>query len=861
VVEGRGSGIRDKIKYHALTPGPRPLTTAKGGELMDLRYSFRMLLKSPGFTAVAVLSLALGIGANTSIFSLVNALLLRALPVSEPDRLVYLFNGSRNSPYSTSSYPDYVDYRDHNEVFSDLAAFSNISVSLASPDQTDLITGSIVSGDFFPMLGVGAQVGRTLLPDDDKTPGAHPVAVISHNLWQSRFGGEASVVGQQIALNGHSFTIVGVAQAGFDGAELLETNDIYVPMMMQAVVRPPRGGFSGEMNPDLLGRRGPRWMRLIGRLRPGVTIEQAQASVESIATQLGQTYPNTNQNTLATLYPVSKIDPRAYSQFLSVSFFLLAVVAVVLLIACANVANLLLARASARRKEVAIRLALGASRTRLVRQLLTESVMLALVGGLVGLLLAMWTIDILKSTPPPAGIFSFKLDFSLDGRVLLFTLALSIATGIIFGLAPALQTSRPDLVLALKDDSFVSSGGRRRFSLRSMLVVAQVALSLVLMICAGLFLRSLREAQGISPGFDADKVATASLGINLLRYTKPQGQDFYRRVIEQTESLAGVQSASLVRVLPISGGGRRNDLFIEGQATPDSATRSAGDSQDSQLTVSANVVGLKYFQTMGIGMLAGRDFNEQDREGAPGVAIVNETFARRHLGGEDPLGRRISLSGQNGPWLQIIGLVRDSKYRTLGETPTPFVYSPLGQTHETGMSLLVRTAGEPSAMLADIRSTVQSLDRNLPVTDVRPLEELLASALFPARMGAVLITVVGGLALLLASVGLYGVMSYSVARRTREIGIRMALGAQTTNVLVLVLREGMMLVVAGLGIGLAVAFAVTRLLASFLYGISATDPVTFAAITIVLAGVALGASFIPARRAAKVDPMVALRYE
>jgi macrolide transport system ATP-binding/permease protein len=829
----------------------------------DFRYGLRVLRAGPGFAAVAVLSLALGIGANTSIFSVVNAALLRPLPVTEPGRLFFVFNGTRTSPWGVSSYPDYIDYRDKNEVFSDLLTYSGINVSARSDDQTDLISGSIVSGNFFDTLGLRAAVGRTFTAEEDKTPNTNPVAVISHSLWERRFAGDPNVIGQQIALNGHAFTVVGVTPAGFNGPDVLENNDIYVPMMMQAVVRPPRGGFSGDMNPDLLSRRGSRWLSMIGRLKPGVAAEQAQAAMTTIAAGLEQAYPEDNRNRIAALFPVNKVDPQAYPQLISVAGLLLAVVAIVLLIACANVANLLLARASGRRREIAVRLAMGASRSRLVRQLLTESLLLSLAGGVVGLLVALWTIDVLKSATPTTGIFSFTLDYRLDGRVLAFTFLLSLATGVVFGLAPALQASRPDLVPALKDEASAAAQGRRRFSLRNVLVVAQVALSIVLLIGAGLFLRSLNNAQAIDPGFNADKILDAQLNINLLRYTKAQGQEFYRRVVERIEALPGVESASLARAVPMSGSSRTSSLLIQGREGPDNVSRSEGTGPDeeNEYTVNTNVVGLKYFATMGIPLLRGRDFTPQDNQGAPLTVIVNEAFARRYFEGDDPIGKRMSFRGAQGPWSEIIGVARDSKYRTLGEIPRPFAYVPLAQNHETGMALHVRTTGNPIGLAAAVRHEVQSLDQNLPVTELQTLSGVVAGSLFAARMGAALLAVFGSLALLLAAIGLYGVMSYTVSRRTREIGIRMALGAATGNVLRLVLKEGMSLVGSGVAVGLIVAAAVTRLLASFLYGVSPLDAATFVAIPLLLALVAFLASYLPARRAAKVDPMIALRYE
>jgi predicted permease len=833
----------------------------------DLSYAARTLVKSPGFAAVAILSLALGIGANTAIFSFVNAVLLRQLPVAEPSRLVYVYSANRTSPYNVSSYPDYVDFRDRNDVFSGLAASAPVTVSFTDGGQADAVSGSIVSGNYFDVLGVRAAAGRTFTAEEDRTPGERPVVVISHRLWQSRFGGDAGVVGRQMIMNGQQFTVVGVAPAGFDGAQVGQTSDIYVPMAMQALVRPPRGGYSGEMNPDLLTKRNPRWLVMVGRLKPGVTPQQAQAAASALAAQLATAYPDSNKDVTAAVWQVSKGDPNQRGTLLSVAGLLLAVVGLVLLIACANVANLLLARAASRRKEISIRLALGASRARLVRQLLTESVLLALIGGAFGLLLAVWLIGAAQTYPPPANVFPVAFDFTLDRSVLAFTLVLSLATGVVFGVAPALQASKPDLVAALKDETplVAGQGGTflRRLSLRNLLVVAQVALSLVLLISAGLFLRSMRQAQRIDPGFDPAHALTMPLNINLLRYTKAQGQEFYRRVLENVQALPGVESATLTRTPPLSGASRESSVTLAG-ATPTERVRggeSTGSVNLSSNSTLASSVALNYFQTLNIPLVRGRDFTSQDREGAPGVAIVNETFAARYFPGQDALGQRVSLGGEKGPWLEIVGVARDGKYISVGESPAPFLYQPLAQRHESGMSLIVRTKGDPAASIGAVRGAVQSVERNLPTANLRPMRELLAQSLFPARVGALLLAGFGLLALVLASIGLYGVMSYSVSRRTREIGIRMALGAQRGDVLRLVLREGMTLVGAGVVVGLAAAFATTRLLAGFLYGVSPTDPLAFAGIALLLTAVALVASFLPARRASRVDPMVAFKYE
>lgn len=829
----------------------------------DLGYGLRMLLKRPGFAAIAVLTLSLGVGANTTIFSLVNATLLRPLPLTEPESLMYVFSGNPGNPYSNASYPDYVEFRDRNQVFSGLAAWGGITASLNSNDQTDLVTGAIVSGNFFDVIGVRAAMGRAISSEDDRTPGAHAVAVISHGLWLRRFGGTADIIGRQIILNGQGFTIIGVLPTEYKSVVQDRVDDLYVPMMMQAAMRPPRAGYSGEMNPDLLKVRRNRWLWMIGRLKPGVTIEQAQASLIPITKQQEQLYPETNRNRLLTLTRVTDGDPENRSSLIQAAALLLSVVGIVLLIACANVANLLLARAAARRKEIAVRLALGASRRRIIRQLLTESLLLSVLGGVGGLLLAVWATDLLKTVPPPPGVLPVNPDFSLDGHVLIFTLMLSALTALLFGIAPALQASRPDLVATLKNESPAYGSNPRRLNLRNALVMTQVALSFVLLIGAGLFIRSLWRVRTINPGFDEAKLLTVPLNINLLRYTQVQGREFYRQTLERVEGLPGVEAASLTRVVPLSGTSSIRSLMLEGRSGPDNNSRSEGmrSGATSDDAVSVSVVGPNYFQTVGISLLKGRDFNETGAEDSPLVVIVNETFSSRHFGGTEALGKRVSLDGAQGPWREIVGIVRDSKYLTLGEAATPFAYLPLAQNHETGMTLLVRTRGAPSDLAAQVRQAVQSLEPNLPLTSVRTMNELIGNSLYAARMGAVLIGVFGMLALLLAAVGVYGVMAYSVSQRTREIGIRMALGAQRSDVLKLVLREGMTLVAAGAALGLIGALVMSRLLVSFLYGVSPVDRATFVATAAVLAVAAFAANLIPARRAMKVDPLVALRYE
>ncbi|MBI1875530.1 MAG: ABC transporter permease, partial [Acidobacteria bacterium] len=684
-----------------------------------------MLRSTPAVTVTAILSLALGIGANTSMFTIVNAALLRPLPVTAPDELAFVFSGTRDSPWSAISYPTYLDYRNRNDVFSGLAAYGEISVSLSGDGAPDLVRGVIVTGNYFDVLGVGATRGRVFTPADDRMPGAHPVVVIAHDLWKRRFGGDPGLVGRDVTINARPYTVIGVTPEGFRGSNLLEDIGLYVPMMMQASVRPPRGGYSGEMDPDLLNRRGSGWLTAIGRLRPGMGFDQAQAGLLTVARQLEQAYPDTNRNQIASVYPVSRIDPRADPALRAAAWLLMAVVGLVLLIATANVTNLLLARTVARRREIAMRLALGGSRARLIRQLLTESLLLASAGGVIGILAAAWTLDALERLVPAAGIFSFTLDLPLDSRVLAFTSLVAVVSSVLVGLAPALQSSHPDLLPALKAGP-LDAAGRRRPRARSALVVAQLAMSVVLLVVAGLFVKSFWRAQGIATGFDVDAIASANLQIDILRYPKPRAQQFYRDVIERVEALPGVESASMARVVPLAGSGRTTVLRLEGDPQSSGPASAAGDNRLP--TVAANVVGLRYFDTMGIRVRAGRDFSDEDVEGAPLVVVVNETFASRYFRGQPALGRRLRLGGQDTAWREIVGVVRDSKYRTLGELPAPFVYQPVAQQHETGMTLLVRTKREPSAILGELRHALLALEPDLPLFGIQPLSALLASS-------------------------------------------------------------------------------------------------------------------------------------
>jgi len=823
----------------------------------DLRFGARMLLKEKGFTAVAVLSLALGIGANTAIFSLADALLWRALPATKNDRLFALVRGDGSGP--TFSYPDYVDYRGRNRSFAGLAAYEPITLALGNGDRSRVVMGELVTSNFFEVLGAPMAQGRAFLPEEDRAPGASPVVVVSHDFWQRGFGGDPRLVGKTVMFNNYSFTVVGVAAEGFAGASIPMRADVWVPMMMQAAAQPNLG--------PLLNDRQAGTLWAIGRLKTGVTRPQAEAELETINRQLQQAYPAPNwfnldaetfqQSRRLTLAPGGGTLEQGTRQMAALGTTLAMVVAViVLLIACANVANLLLARAAARRREIAIRLAVGAGRLRLIRQLLTESLLLALLGAAAGLLLAFWINQLLMSVQPPfPPPMEFRADLRLDWRALGFTLLLSILTGMIFGLAPAWAATRPDVVPALKDQTGTSDG-RRPFSLRNLLVVAQVALSLVLLIGAGLFIRSLRHAQAIDTGFDIDNGLVMTLDLGLQGYGEERGRLFYRQLVERLAATPGVRSITIADNLPLGYIGMIGQISIEGQPPP---------TDGSPIMAARQHVGLRYFETMGIPFLRGRDFTAQDTASSERVVIVNETLARRHwpnikdIG--EVIGRRIRIGDPHTPWSTIVGVAGDCKYFWLEEEQWDVVLEPLAQIYAPSFHALARTTTETPNIVAALRREVAALDPNLPIQNITTLRNQVGLRLWPARMIAGLMTALGGLGLLLAAVGLYGVMSYAVARRTREIGIRMALGAQARDMLKMVIGQGLRLTLAGVAIGLAAALAVARLVANLLYGVSARDPITFVAVPLALAAVAWLACYIPARRATKVDPLVALRHE
>ncbi len=810
----------------------------------DIRYAFRSLVKHPGFAAIAVITLALGIGANTAIFSLVNTVLLRPLPVPQPEQIVSVALRGKSDSILAFSYPNYKDFRDRNQVLSGLLAYRFVPMSLSRDGANERIWGYEVSGNYFDMLGVQAIKGRTFRPEEDRTRLSHPVVVVSHGAWQRRFAGDPDLVGKEIRLNNHPFKIIGVAPEGFTGTEVVYTPEIWVPISMIEWVEPGAGWIDERKAGNLFG---------IGRLKSGVGVNAAEASLNLLAQQLAKEYPDTNEGQVVQLTPPGFIIPDLRGSVVSFTWILMAAVGLVLLITCINLAGLFLARATDRRREIAIRLALGASRRRLIRQLLTESTLLSMVGGVAGFWLALWIINLLLAFKPPID-FPLTVDVSVDWRVLLFSLGISLVAGAAFGLAPALQATRPVLTSALKDTT--AQAGYSRSRLRSALVVAQLALSLMILISAGLMVRALQQLQTMSPGFDPGNALSVSFDLGLQGYDKEKGQQFYRQVVERVESLPGVKSAAITTNIPLSLNYSSNNIHVEGQPLE------RGTNLPVAMVAS---IGPRYFEAMGTPLLHGREFTNQDRQDTENVVIVNETFVRRLIpdaaSGESALGRRVSFNGGQGPFLRIVGVVRDGKYFNIYEEPRSFLWSPLSQSYYNSATLVVRTTGDSKSALAAVRNTVRELDVNLPLYEVKTLTEHMRLALFPGRIAATVLSGFGLVALILAAIGIYGVTSHAVAQRTREIGIRMALGARLADVLRLVLSGGLKLVAIGVCLGLVGAYLLTRVLTSLLSGISPTDPVTFIFVSLLLIAVALLATYLPARRATKVDPLVALRYE
>jgi putative ABC transport system permease protein len=807
----------------------------------DLRYGLRMLGRNPAFATVAVLTLGLGIGANTAIFTLLDRVLIRMLPVEQPNQLVAFVRDAGGAPWAFS-YPMYADLRDSNEVLSGLAANFQQPFSLSDGSQSERVIGQIVSGNYFAVLGVRPALGRFFLPEEDRTPGSHPVVVISHGLWQRRFGADPAVIGKTVTLNAYRYTVVGFAPSEFTGTTRGTVNEVYVPAMMQVQAQPGRN--------SKLDDRGSGWLYLLGRLKPGASREQAQAALSTLTGEAKKAFPGSTDPATVFLADGSRGFTARVSDLTLPLQLLMGVVGFVLLIACANVANLLLARGAARRKELAIRLAIGASRWRIVRQLLTESLILTALGGSAGLLVSGWLTRLLLGFQEQTHFVPRTLDSRLDGRVLGFTLGLSLLTGIVFGLAPALQAAKSNFVKALKEDTPLLGAGMRWLSLRNLLVVGQVALSLVVLIGAGLCVQSLRRLQAIDPGLEPAKVLTASFDLSLNGYNEARGQQFFVQLSERVAALPGVEAVSMARGVAFSAFVWTRSATIEGYQTQ----------PNERLAFNFNVITPNYFQTLGTSLVRGREFTPQDVADAPRVVIVNEATARRYWPGEDAVGKRLKY-GNVDQFAEVVGVVSNTRDQGLTADPRPAIYAPLLQQYAPDMTLHVRTSMEAPTLLAAIRREAQALDATLPVYNMKTLAEQKDGSLYRERMAGALLTLFGLLALLMAIIGLYGVLAYAVAQRTREMGIRMALGACPRALFKLVVGQGMVIVLIGLVIGVGVAFALTRLIEKLLFGVSATDPLTFAVIPLLLAGVALIACWIPARRAMRVDPLVALRSE
>jgi putative ABC transport system permease protein len=801
-----------------------------------------MLLKSPSVSIVATIALALGIGANTAIFSVVNAVLLRPLPFPDSESLVAVFetNLERGQQRGSHSYPNFMDIRAQNTVFEHMSSYHGGDFIMTGRGEPARLQGSVVTADLFPLLGIQPILGRTFLPDEDKPTETGRVVILSHALFQQRFGGDPSIINQRITLDGVSFTVIGVMPATF---EFPIQND---PVELWTTIA---GDASGSE--PVTTQRGAHFLQVIARLKSGVTKEQAQAELTTIASRLEQQYPDTNTRRSLRMEPaltalVGDVRPAL--------LILLGAVACVLLIACANVANLLLARATSRYKEMAIRSALGASRVRVIRQLLTESVLLSLLGGGIGLLLAVWWSDLLvalgKDDIPRA------VHVGMDWRVLGFTLGVSLLTGLIFGLAPAFHSSKTELVESLKEGGRGTSEGGRRNRVRNVLVVVELAIAVILLVGAGLLMQSLWRLQKVNSGLQPENVLTFNVVLPEVKYNSDKQAQFFIDLKQRLESTPGVQSASAILPLPLSGDRFSISFEIEGRPLPPKDHPSAD----------FFAAGVGYFKTMGIPILKGRDFEDRDKHGSTPVIIITDAFARQYFPNEDPIGKRIkpgigTYEDEDNPMREVIAVVGDIRNRSLNTEPKPAYYVPQTQVPFSQLVAVVKTTGEPHSLVSAATKVVAAMDQDIPLFSVKSMPEYLSSSVAAPRFSTTLLAIFAAVALVLTIVGLYGVMSYSVAQRTNEIGIRLALGAQSRDVLLMIVKQGGMLILLGLAIGLVGAFALTRLIASLLFGVTAKDPITFGAVAVLLAIVALLACYIPALRATKVDPMDALRCE
>jgi predicted permease len=813
-----------------------------GSFWQDVRYSLRMIAKAPGYAAIAILTLALGIGANTTIFSWINSTLLNPIPgLASPNEVVALSLGRGTDNPFPFTYPDFESMRDGQQSFVGITAANIAPMSLTGKGKPERVWGMVASANYFDLLGVRPSLGRGFLPEEDTKPGGAPVAVISYRLWQTHFGANPEVVGQTLEINQHPYTIVGVTPAVFQGSQTGLRSEIWIPIMMEEQLM-PQG--------DLIHDHHYFWLTALGRLKPGVRPEQAQEEMTLRLKREAKNYPEEHKgHDSVSVYPLWR-NPFGANQFLSTLLpMLMTIAGLVLLLACANVANLMLVRSVARRREIAIRLSLGANRWRLVRQLLVESLILALAGGLVAFAITFWTAGTFMKFIPKTD-FPISLGMRVDHTVLLATMVISVLTGVIFGILPALRASGEAPIAVLKEDTGSASGGMRKARLASALVVAQISLSLLLLICAGLFIRSFMSAQQINPGFNPHNVLIATYDLFTGGYSDASGVEFDRQLVARLEAQPGIQSVALSSRVPLGFGGGSTAVNPEGYVSQ------ANESMETQVAI----VTPNYFQTLQIPLVKGRDFTPQDTKSSQRVVIVSETFVNRYWPNQEALGKQLN-SDLTHEWFTVIGVARDSKVNGLNEKPTPFLYLPQYQVYRATMIVLARTNGDPLAAGKTVEKTIHELNADLVVFDITSLELREQIASFGQRVAGTFVGAFGLLALVLAAVGIYGVTSYTTRQRTHEIGIRMTLGASKRDVLRLVLGHGLRLTLIGVVLGLAASFALTRFLTSLLLGVTSTDALTFSSVALLLCAVALFACFIPARRAMRVDPMIALRYE